>query len=445
VGERGADSLVTEPAIQVERLGKRYRIGQREHYRALRDVLAGAMKEPSRRLQQLVGRRANGRDPQVDNTIWALRDVSLDVEQGEVLGIIGHNGAGKSTLLKILSRITEPTEGRAVVKGRVGSLLEVGTGFHPELTGRENIFLNGAILGMRRAEIGRRFDEIVAFAEVERFIDTPVKRYSSGMYLRLAFAVAAHLEPEILLVDEVLAVGDAAFQKKCLGRMGDVAREGRTVLFVSHNLPSVENLCRRVVVIDGGRVRMQGDAVTCISAYLGSQSEARAGVDLAAVPRLDPRLVPVFTSFELRDARGQTVSTIGCGEPIEFRLSYSSATDIANPSFGIIVSNGMGSPLFFLQTRAQLGLAERAPRAGEVICRLGETPLVPGDYLLTFGCMTGERQLDLLEHVARFGVEPRDFFSTGTLPPASNGPVLVRADWDFRETGVEQLVGTWQR
>src|SRR5205814_4710068 len=226
-----------------------------------------------------------------DSAYWAVRNASFDVNHGEVLGLVGRNGAGKSTLLKILSRITEPTEGRAVVRGRVGSLLEVGTGFHPELTGRENIYLNGAILGMQRTEIARRFDEMVAFAGVERFIDTPVKRYSSGMYLRLAFAVAAHLEPEILLVDEVLAVGDAAFQKKCLGRMSEVAREGRTVLFVSHNLPSIEKLCQRVVVIDGGKVMMAGDPVTCIAAYLGAGAEPLSGVDLAAVPRLDPRLV----------------------------------------------------------------------------------------------------------------------------------------------------------
>jgi lipopolysaccharide transport system ATP-binding protein len=213
VGARGADPLVSDYAIRAERLGKRYRIGERETYRALRDTLTSAVSAPIRRLRS--GAQTNAREK---NTIWALRDVSLEVAPGEVLGLIGHNGAGKSTLLKILSRITEPTEGRAEVRGRVGSLLEVGTGFHPELTGRENIYLNGAILGMKRAEIAHRFEEMVAFAGVERFIDTPVKRYSSGMYLRLAFAVAAHLEPEILLVDEVLAVGDAAFQKKCLGR-----------------------------------------------------------------------------------------------------------------------------------------------------------------------------------------------------------------------------------
>jgi lipopolysaccharide transport system ATP-binding protein len=361
-----------------------------------------------------------------------LKDVSFEVKRGEVLGVIGRNGAGKSTLLKILSRITEPTEGRAVVHGRVGSLLEVGTGFHPELTGRENIYLNGAILGMKRAEIARRFDEMVAFAEVERFIDTPVKRYSSGMYLRLAFAVAAHLEPEILLVDEVLAVGDAAFQKKCLGRMSDVAREGRTVLFVSHNLPSIEKLCRRVVVIDGGRVTMQGDPVECISAYLGARTEPRPAVDLKSVPRLDPRLVPVLTSLDLTDAQGHPVSAVGCGEPLQFELRYTAPSDIANPSFGIIISNGMGTPLFFLQTRAQLGLWDKAPRSGRIICRLDRVPLVPGDYLLTVGCLSGERQLDLLEHVASFTVEPRDFFDSGYLPHQLNGPVLIPATWDLR-------------
>jgi lipopolysaccharide transport system ATP-binding protein len=359
--------------------------------------------------------------------------VSLDVAPGEVLGVIGHNGAGKSTLLKILSRITEPTEGRAEVRGRVGSLLEVGTGFHPELTGRENIYLNGAILGMKRSEITRRFDEMVAFAEVERFIDTPVKRYSSGMYLRLAFAVAAHLEPEILLVDEVLAVGDAAFQKKCLGRMGEVAREGRTVLFVSHNLPSIEKLCQKVIVIDGGRIVTQGDPVTCIAAYLGARAEPKPAVDLAAVPRLDPRLTPVYTSLDLQDGEGTPVSAVGCGETLEFHLTYSAPTEIANPSFGIIISNGMGMPLFFLQTRTQQGLWERAPRQGRVVCRLDEVPLVPGEYLLTIGCMAGERQLDLLEHVASVTVEPRDFFDSGYLPHPLNGPVLIRSNWKLTD------------
>jgi lipopolysaccharide transport system ATP-binding protein len=252
---------MSDVAIRVEGLGKRYRIGERERYTALRDVLTRAATAPFRAWR-------NGTTPADDQShIWALKDVSFQVKRGEVVGVIGRNGAGKSTLLKILSRITEPTEGGADVHGRVGSLLEVGTGFHPELTGRENVYLNGAILGMKRTEIEHKFDEIVAFAEVERFIDTPVKHYSSGMHMRLAFAVAAHLEPEILVVDEVLAVGDAEFQKKCIGKMSEVASHGRTVLFVSHNLMAVRRLCTRGVVFDRGRKVHDGTALTAIEAY----------------------------------------------------------------------------------------------------------------------------------------------------------------------------------
>src|SRR5216110_602812 len=306
---------MSEAIIRVEALGKLYRIGARqERYYTLRDTLTEALTRPFSKLSCLLG--CNGVSPTISESafIWALRDVSFEIKRGEVTGIIGRNGAGKSTLLKILSRITEPTTGFAELHGRVGSLLEVGTGFHPELTGRENIYLNGAFLGMKRAEIQRRFDEIVAFAEVERFVDTPVKHYSSGMYVRLAFGVAAHLEPEILLVDEVLAVGDADFQKKCLGKMSDVAREGRTVLFVSHNLPSIEKLCGRVIVIDGGRITMQGEPVACIASYLGSRAEPRAVLDLASIPRLDPRLSAVLTSLQLVNDLGEPVSAIGCGE-----------------------------------------------------------------------------------------------------------------------------------
>src|SRR6266699_1579953 len=257
---------MSDIAIQCEGIGKQYRIGERESYKALRDVITDAIKSPFRRLRQAANgseRTGNGKP-----TIWALQDVSFEVKEGEVLGIIGRNGAGKSTLLKILSRITEPTCGYAEIDGRIGSLLEVGTGFHPELTGRDNIFLNGAILGMRRAEVSRKFDEIVAFAEVEKFIDTPVKRYSSGMYVRLAFAVAAHMETEILLVDEVLAVGDAQFQKKCLGKMGDVARRGRTVLFVSHNMSAIQLLCSHAIRLGSGRIVGNGPAREKVEDYL---------------------------------------------------------------------------------------------------------------------------------------------------------------------------------
>src|SRR5512135_829157 len=254
---------MTDIAIRVEDLGKRYRIGTApERYKTLRDTIVAGVNAPIQRLRRGTALTATSKDT---STIWALRNVSFDVIQGKVLGIVGRNGAGKSTLLKILSRVTEPTEGSAEIHGRVGSLLEVGTGFHPELTGRENIYLNGAILGMKRLEIERKFDEIVSFSEVEQFIDTPVKRYSSGMYLRLAFAVAAHLEPEILVVDEVLAVGDAEFQKKCLGKMSDVANEGRTVLFVSHNMVAVQSLCSRVLWMQGGHIVGDGPSDQLVS------------------------------------------------------------------------------------------------------------------------------------------------------------------------------------
>ena len=257
---------MTDIAIRTEHLSKLYQIGRAQvRHDTLRDALADRLKQ--------VGRRPSPHDPA--NHLWALKDVSFDVNRGEVLGVVGRNGAGKSTLLKILSRITEPTEGRAEICGRVGSLLEVGTGFHPELTGRENIYLNGAVLGMRRREIEQRFDEIVAFAEIDKFLDTPVKRYSSGMYVRLAFAVAAHLEPEVLLVDEVLAVGDAAFQKKCLGKMSDVAKEGRTILFISHNLVAMQSLCDRAIWINEGRMVDEGSTSQVVSNYLQANFSAQ--------------------------------------------------------------------------------------------------------------------------------------------------------------------------
>ena len=253
---------MTDIVIRVENLSKQYRIGgQQAQYNTFREKLIDVAAAPFRRLRRF------RKPPPPEETIWALKDVSFEVQCGEVVGIIGRNGAGKTTLLKILTRITEPTEGRAEIHGRVGSLLEVGTGFHPELTGRENIYLNGAILGMKKAEIKRKFDEIVAFAEIEKFIDTPVKRYSSGMYVRLAFAVAAHLEPEILLVDEVLAVGDIGFQKKCLGKMSNVAQEGRTVLFVSHNMAAVKKLCGQAILLDGGCMKAFGDVGEILTRY----------------------------------------------------------------------------------------------------------------------------------------------------------------------------------
>ena len=268
---------MSQVVIRCAGVGKQYRLGQRERYKSLRDTLTGALHAPLR-IARSAFQRATDTGGNGAATLWALKEINFEVERGEVVGIIGRNGAGKSTLLKILSRITRPTEGVIELRGRVGSLLEVGTGFHPELTGRENIYLNGSILGMRRAEIARKFDEIVAFAEIAEFLDTPVKRYSSGMYVRLAFAVAAHLEPEILVVDEVLAVGDAAFQKKCLGKMGDVAKAGRTVLFVSHNMQAVQSLCQRGLLLEGGRLATEGDVKAVVARYLASTSELDSAV-----------------------------------------------------------------------------------------------------------------------------------------------------------------------
>jgi lipopolysaccharide transport system ATP-binding protein len=263
---------MSEVVITVENLSKRYRLGERESYRALRDVLTGSFSGP---LRKLFGSNGKSRQDAENQYMWALKDVSFEVKRGEVVGIIGRNGAGKSTLLKILSRITHPTSGFAEITGRVGSLLEVGTGFHPELTGRENIFLNGAILGMRKAEIKKKFEEIVDFSEVEKFLETPVKRYSSGMYVRLAFAVAAHLEPEILIVDEVLAVGDALFQKKCLEKMSTISSAGQTVLFVSHNMSAIASLCTKGILLKDGIISNIGEAITIVGAYLTGERELK--------------------------------------------------------------------------------------------------------------------------------------------------------------------------
>jgi lipopolysaccharide transport system ATP-binding protein len=305
-------------AIRVAGLGKRYKLGvQRQRYKTLRDSVAGVVKKASRLLSSPTEQAS------ADRTFWALRDVSFEVEHGEVIGIVGRNGAGKSTLLKVLSRITEPTEGCADIYGRVGSLLEVGTGFHPELTGRENIFLNGAILGMSRKEIVAKFDEIIAFAEVERFIDTPVKHYSSGMGLRLGFAVAAHLEPEILVVDEVLAVGDAAFQQKSLGKMGEVAKQGRTVLFVSHNMAAVRSLCSRAVLLDGGRVVRTGAVGDIVNQYLngaaGKQGQ-RVWDDAATAPGTDRARL---RAIRILNADGRLIDQANLSDAVHVEVEYS--------------------------------------------------------------------------------------------------------------------------
>jgi len=313
---------MSDISIRVEGLSKQYHIGKkREKYKTLRDNLADAFTAPFRRAANLLRGQATGA-AELDETIWALKDVSFEIKHGEVVGIIGCNGAGKSTLLKVLSRITEPTEGYAEIYGRVGSLLEVGTGFHQELTGWENIYLNGAILGMKRAEIDRKFDEIVSFAEVEKFIDTPVKHYSSGMRLRLGFAVAAHLEPEILLVDEVLAVGDARFQKKCLNKMQNVGQEGRTVLFVSHNMPAITRLCERTILLEGGRVLRDGPSHQVVGDYLNSglgTTAAREWPDLTEAPGDD---VVRLCSVRVRTEDVRIADAVDIRRPVALDMEY---------------------------------------------------------------------------------------------------------------------------
>ena len=333
------------PVISVERLSKRYLVGHRAErggsstYTALRDVMGRELRNAVRKAADVVRGRQVVQGDAVEE-FWALNDVSFEVQEGEVLGIIGRNGAGKSTLLEILSRITEPTSGRVTLRGRVASLLEVGTGFHPELTGRENIYLNGAILGMSRAEIRKKFDEIVAFAEIERFLDTPVKRYSSGMYVRLAFAVAAHLEPEILVVDEVLAVGDAEFQKKCLGKMDEVSsREGRTVLFVSHNMTAISNLAKRALLLDGGSVALDGPVSESVSAHLSKTHDQRPYVSPYDMQRTSPHIARA----EVLTSKPNGVQQFG--EPLDIKVWIRHPTPLIRGHLGIQIINQLQLPV----------------------------------------------------------------------------------------------------
>jgi lipopolysaccharide transport system ATP-binding protein len=390
-----------KPTIRVESLGKCYRVdrgSRRSGYRTLRESLVEAASAPLRRWR--AGAAAGRGEP-----FWALDDVSFEVRPGEVMGVIGRNGAGKSTLLKILSRITKPTTGTVQLRGRVGSLLEVGTGFHPELTGRENIYLSGAILGMSRAEIARKFDRIVAFAEVERFLDTPVKRYSSGMYVRLAFAVAANMETEILLVDEVLAVGDAAFQKKCLGKMGDVAREGRTVLFVSHNLGAMTGLCETGTWLDGGRLKATGDIRSIVNRYVSDTvdrsadvmdlREARREGDFGTMGRI--ATVEVVSGLPLRH-----------GEPAVFRISLEARAEIEGVSVGLGFSTPEGTRL--LTYDSDYGAERHGSAKGrlvQVLLEVDRLPLSPGLYTLDVGSRSGgHHALDYLPSFAQIEVAP---------------------------------------
>jgi len=416
------------PVIRIENLSKSYRIrhgAARSEYRTLRETITSLAAAPLRRLRGL----GNGR---VED-FWALKDVNLEVQQGEVLGIIGRNGAGKSTLLKILSRITPPTTGKVTIRGRVGSLLEVGTGFHPELTGRENIYLNGSILGMTRREIQRKFDEIVDFSGVEKFLDTPVKRYSSGMYVRLAFAVAAHLEPEILVVDEVLAVGDMEFQKKCLGKMHDVAQGGRTILFVSHNMATVESLCSRCALLSSGRLELDGDVEDVISAYLGSGTpSAEDGVSLVPHAGRPARMRPIMQHAFVLDGKGNRTSAVAPGEPISIYVTYSLPHPIDHAVLGVVVKTLRGAPILGVNNRFIPGfLFCDSPLQGVIACHFSSLPLIPGSYLLDLWLGDSVGDLDHIAEAVSIEILPRDVFGSGKLPPTAVGPVCWPATFSI--------------
>jgi lipopolysaccharide transport system ATP-binding protein len=420
-----------KPAISVRNVSKLYQLGAKaKGYQTFREAMVQAAQAPLRPFRRLLGAAApaggdDGRD------LWALKDVSVDIQPGEVVGVIGRNGAGKSTFLKVLSRITEPTSGRVEMRGRVGSLLEVGTGFHTELTGRENIYLNGAISGMGRREIDRKFDEIVAFSEVEQFLDTPVKRYSSGMFVRLAFAVAAHMEPEILLVDEVLAVGDAAFQKKCLGKMHEVSRSGRTVLLVSHNMATILNLCDKAVVFAKGQVEFVGSVEDGVRVYMDQcNAVEEAEVDLTNHPNRRPGCTPILGRVRLLDEHGKPTAQVLCGAPVRFEVSVVEGCPFPEPHVAVGIDDSLGCRLLTAATY----LTDTAPaelrRRGRLVCRLDGLPLAPGRYCLTLNAgPQGGQWADVIDQALWFEVAPSDYYGNGRLPNPDWGRCLIRSRW----------------
>jgi len=415
-------------AIRVEGLGKQYSLGTREHHvESFREMLTSLMSAP---LRGLSSARRRGKDTPA---FWALRHVSFEVQQGEVVGIIGRNGAGKSTLFRILGRITDPTEGLADIRGRVGSLLEVGTGFHPELTGRENIYVNGAILGMRRSEIQRHFDEIVSFAEIEQFLDVPVKRYSSGMYVRLAFAVAAHLEPEVLLVDEVLAVGDAAFQRKCLEKMGDVASRGRTILFISHNMAAIENLCDRALLLERGHAVRDGDPAKVIATYLSTSQtgDASDGTILVGVPRSGSGRV-YLTHASILDRNGERIHVLRSGMDVTVALDYvTQGGESRNVDVGIAFHRLDGSRLFGLYQSFLGPPFALIPPAGTFRCDIPNFPLAAGRYELHGRVLVGSEEADWpRQSVLTVNVEAGDFYRSGSTGFGSHAIFMVQGAWN---------------
>ncbi|HPA78753.1 MAG TPA: ABC transporter ATP-binding protein [Kiritimatiellia bacterium] len=434
---------MSEPAISIRNLSKCYRLGTIGRHTLVDEAqywwhkIRG--KDPREHFAK-VGHGATDRrrveaEKEGNPEFWALKDVSFDVQPGEVIGIIGRNGAGKSTLLKILTRITEPTSGEAVIDGRVASLLEVGTGFHPELTGRENVFMNGTILGMKSREIAAKFDEVVAFSEMEKFIDTPVKRYSSGMYVRLAFAVAAHLDPEILLIDEVLAVGDASFQKKCIGKMGDVAKGGRTILFVSHNMAAVENLCSRAVWLENGGIRMIGDSAPVVDQYLGVLQGA--GKTVALQDRADRQGSgrARILDFYITDMEGRRKAVLSPGKKYCFHLICRIMTadrQLSNVSAAIALHDHKNDMIWLVNSNFTNENQTLAEGNNDIVCHIVDFNVAEGIYSASVSIGQGSIEaLDSIYNAAEVDVQGGDYFGTGAKGTPAACKILTRAHWEL--------------
>lgn len=417
------DNLV----IKVNALSKQYRIGERNTYPMFREALMQAVNGPFQKLRSML----NGQQIESNKgKIWALRDISFEVNEGEVIGVIGPNGAGKSTLLKILSGITEPSSGWADIYGRIGSLLEVGTGFHMELTGRENIFMNGALLGMRRHEIKKKFDEIVAFSEVEDFLDTPVKKYSSGMYMRLAFAVAAHLETEILVVDEVLAVGDAAFQKKCLGKMENVANQGRTVLFVSHNMSMIQSLCQKTLWLNKGRVIEIGPTPGIVNRYFSSVTSEEA---IPVENRSDRQGDGSVRISTIRIQGGDGAPVIRTSSRLKITITYASDKPVHFLQIYVSIYDLTDTGIYVLDSDAVGGLPEILPQKGVLVCQTDPINLTPGRCYATVCIYKGNMIADRVGGAAFFDVEADDFYKSGKIPERDYVLCTIRHNWFLEE------------
>lgn len=417
-----------KPAIEIRGISKRYELGERaQMYGSFRESLSRLVSNPWKR-------KKRARSASESAAFWAVKNIDIDIQQGETVALIGSNGAGKSTLLKIISRITDPTEGTIRARGRMGSLLEVGTGFHPELTGRENIYLNGAILGMRRREIEQKFEEITAFAGIGQFLDTPVKRYSSGMYVRLAFSIAAHLDPEILIVDEVLAVGDVAFQKKCLGKMAEACARSRTVLFVSHNLAAVESLCSRGIVLEGGQIAFDGPSKEAVRFYLdnlGSEGPASDShlVDLHASTGRPAKYRPHLRRLELFDGRGRPLrGTLPAGESLKAVITFDLDTPCTSFDASIAFDTLTGQRVCTAHSAYEPD-RRHEERVGEqvFICEIPSLALVPGEYKVGVGLDIASGEVDWIDDATRLSIVNSDFYGTGILP--TRGVCLLENRW----------------